>query len=137
VDLNVSISKAGMAINIRKRTFQADKYRMSKPTNTTCLLGSLQPYKQVVFLMTYMEFHLYAILRENPKNPVDCIDNPKPEQKMVEILTLDEIKQVFKQLDSSTFHGCRNYIITKLLLDRGMRIGEFLSLFPEYFDFHT
>jgi len=43
-----------LAVNIL--TIQADKYRMSKPTNTTCLLGSKQPYKGVVFLMTDMEF---------------------------------------------------------------------------------
>lgn len=54
---------------------------------------------------------------------------------MMKILTSDEIKRVLKQFDSSTFHGYRNYIITKLLLDTGMRIGECLSLFPEHFDY--
>lgn len=77
--------------------------------------------------------YLYHAEREIPKNPVDSIDNPKPERKMKKIL--DEIKRVLKQFDSSTFHGYRNYIITKLLLDTGMRIGECLSLFPEHFDF--
>lgn len=79
--------------------------------------------------------YLYHAEREIPKNPVDSIDNPKPERKVKKILTPDEIKRVLKQFDSSTFHGYRNYIITKLLLDTGMRIGECLSLFPEHFDF--
>ncbi|BFH13206.1 hypothetical protein J6TS7_21860 [Paenibacillus dendritiformis] len=73
--------------------------------------------------------YLYHAEREIPKNPVDSIDNPKPERKMKKVLTPDEIKRVLKQFDSSTFHGYRNYIITKLLLDTGMRIGECLSLF--------
>ena len=78
---------------------------------------------------------LYQVEREIPKNPVENIDNPKVERKVKKTLTPDEIKKVINQFERETFHGYRNYVITRILLDTGMRIGECLSLQAENFDF--
>ncbi|WP_339218945.1 tyrosine-type recombinase/integrase [Paenibacillus sp. FSL H8-0332] len=78
---------------------------------------------------------LYDVEKEIPKNPTAKIENPKVERKMKKTLTPEQIKKVLTQFDCSTFHGYRNYVVTRLLLDTGMRIGECLSLFPESADF--
>lgn len=75
--------------------------------------------------------YLYQVEREIPKNPVENVENPKVERKVKKTLIPDEIKRVLGQFDTATFHGYRNYVITRLLLDTGMRIGECLNLQPE------
>ncbi|OMF45542.1 tyrosine-type recombinase/integrase [Paenibacillus amylolyticus] len=79
--------------------------------------------------------YLYEVEREIPKNPVEKLENPKVERKMKKTLTPDELKRVFGQFETSTFHGYRNHVISRLLLDTGMRIGECLSILPEQVDF--
>jgi len=79
--------------------------------------------------------YLYEVEREIPKNPVESVENPKVQRKVKKILAAEEIKKVLGQFDTAAFHGYRNYTITRLLLDTGIRIGECLSLQPEHFDF--
>lgn len=78
--------------------------------------------------------YLHKVEREIPKNPTEGIANIKPERKVKKTLTEDEIRAVLKQFNTTTYHGYRNYVITKLLLDTGMRVGECLSLYPEDVD---
>ncbi|MEK4327476.1 tyrosine-type recombinase/integrase [Paenibacillus sp. FSL R7-0312] len=79
--------------------------------------------------------YLYKVEREVPKNPVENIENPKVERKIKKTLAPEELKKVLGQFDKSAFHGYRNYVITRLLLDTGMRISECLHLQPKSFDF--
>jgi len=78
---------------------------------------------------------LHGIEREIAKNPVESIENPKVERKVKKTLTPEEMKAVLSQFDVSKFHDYRNAMITKTLLDTGMRVGECLSLMPEHVDF--
>ena len=78
---------------------------------------------------------LHNIERETKKNPVEKLEMPKVERKVKKTLAVEDIKKVLKAFDTTTFHGYRNYLITKLLLDTGMRIGECLILTPEHLDF--
>ncbi|KIL38509.1 integrase [Gordoniibacillus kamchatkensis] len=80
--------------------------------------------------------YLHEIERELPKNPIEKIENPKVERKMKQTLSPEEIRSVLSQFDISKFHDYRNWVITRLLLDTGMRIGECLSLMPEHIDFN-
>lgn len=73
--------------------------------------------------------------KEILKNPVEKLEKIVPERKVKKILTPDEIKKVLRTFNISTFHGFRNTVITKVLLDTGMRISECLSLTPREIDF--
>ncbi|MOA08039.1 Phage integrase family protein [compost metagenome] len=42
---------------------------------------------------------------------------------------------MLKQFDTTKFHDYRNAVITKTLLDTGMRIGECFSMKPDHIDF--
>lgn len=55
------MSNAGMAINIRKQRFKADKLLNDKPTNTMTLLGT-KSNEGVVFFMTEFEFQLDSFM---------------------------------------------------------------------------
>lgn len=66
---------------------------------------------------------------------MEKIENPKVERKLKQTLSPNQLKGIFNHFESSTFHGYRNRVITRLLLDTGMRVGECLSLLPENIDF--
>jgi integrase/recombinase XerD len=61
-------------------------------------------------------------------NPMQNIKQLKQVQEKKEPLSRDEIRRLFKTFDISTFYGYRDYVITKLLLTTGARVGETLSL---------
>ncbi|WYV20177.1 tyrosine-type recombinase/integrase [Paenibacillus sp. FSL H8-0175] len=79
--------------------------------------------------------YLHDIEKEIPKNPLTNVESPKIERKIKKTLAPEQLKKVLSQFDLSTFHGYRNNVIMRLLLDTGMRIGECLSLLPESIDF--
>lgn len=89
----------------------------------------------VRYIKVFFNF-LYDVERVIQLNPVSKLENPKAERKMKKTLTADELKKVLSQFDATTFHGYRNKVIMRLLLDTGMRIGECLNLLPENIDFH-
>lgn len=65
------------------------------------------------------------IIRDNPMSKIKQL---KQLQEKKEPLTRDEVRRLLKTFDISTLHGYRDYIITKLLLTTGARVGETLSL---------
>jgi integrase/recombinase XerD len=79
---------------------------------------------------------LHNVEREIKKNPIEKVDNPKVERKMKKTLSPQELKSVIGQFDTTKFHDYRNWMITRLLLDTGMRISECLMQYPEHVDFN-
>ena len=100
----------------------------NKPISDTTIANYLRNIK--VFFN-----YLHTVEREIKVNPVANIKNIKPLRKQKALLSSEEIVKVLRQFDTSTFHGYRNWIVTRLLLDTGMRISECLSLKPNDFDF--
>lgn len=68
-------------------------------------------------------------------NPVERIKFLKKIEKIKESLTQIEIKKILSRFDVTTFHDYRNWLITRLLLTTGARIGETLSLEDDNIDF--
>jgi len=69
------------------------------------------------------------------KNPVDNIEMIKTERRKKIGISEEEFRNLIDQFDYTTFHGNRNKVITMLLQDTGMRIGECLALEVENIDF--
>lgn len=78
---------------------------------------------------------LHSVEKEIKTNPTENIANIKPTRKSKPLLSNEELVKVLRQFDITTFHGYRNWVVTRLLLDTGMRISECLSLKPEELDF--
>lgn len=111
--------------------------KMNHPENRT-------DYKKEVSMTTIANYvrnikvffnYLFNIERATTKNPVESVENQKVQRKVKKTLSQEEIRRVLGQFDTTTFHGYRNYVITRIMLDTGMRIGECLKLQPEDFDF--
>ncbi|MBN9653625.1 tyrosine-type recombinase/integrase [Halobacillus sp. GSS1] len=100
----------------------------NKPLSDTTVANYLRNIK--VFFN-----YLYSIEHEIKVNPVESIKNIKPQRKQKTLLKTEEIVNVLKQFDVTTFHGYRNWIVTRLLLDTGLRISECLYLRHDQIDF--
>lgn len=99
----------------------------NKKVTTTTIANYIRNIK-VFFNWLYSE-------KEISRNPVEKIEKLKVERKVKETIELQEMKKLFEIFDTTTYHGYRNIIITKLLFDTGMRVGECLRLKPVDFDF--
>lgn len=80
-------------------------------------------------------FNWLANEGEIRKNPVDKIVQIKTERRQKVAISEEEFRALIGQFDFTKFHGYRNKIITLLLQDTGMRIGENLSLEVDNIDF--
>jgi site-specific recombinase XerD len=60
---------------------------------------------------------------------------PKDTQRVVDVLSEDEIKRLFEGVNPNTFHGARMFAILSLLLDTGMRVGELERIAFDDIDF--
>lgn len=69
------------------------------------------------------------------KNPVENIKQIKTERRQKAGINQEEFNRLLSQFDYAKFHGYRNKVITMILQDTGMRIGECLSLEVESIDF--
>lgn len=56
------------------------------------------------------------------------IKKVKTDTKIPTVLTQDEVGTLLASFDEKTLYGLRNKVITQLLLDTGMRVGECLSI---------
>ena len=61
-------------------------------------------------------------------NPVARIRQFKVTRRPKEDITDDDFRKLIKSIDTTSFHGFRDYCIFHLLMDTGMRIGETLNL---------
>lgn len=81
---------------------------------------TLKSYEQSLKLFALYfedEFDITEVEMEIQKNPCKQIENPKPERKKKKLLQERQIGNVLSQFDVTTFHGYRNYMISKSLLD--------------------
>lgn len=121
----VTVNEKSATINF---PHMRDDYR--KPLSATTISNYIRNIK--VFFN-----YLYEVEREIRKNPVEAIESIKPNRKKKPLLSKEELQKVMRTFDNTTFHGYRDWLITRLILDTGMRIGECLSLTPDVIDFKT
>ena len=71
------------------------------------------------------------------KSPLNKIPFLKKTERIKEIFSEEEIKTILNSFDQTKFDGYRNYIITLLIFDSGIRITECLSIKVEDIDFNN
>lgn len=62
------------------------------------------------------------------QNPAEYLSYPKVENKIPDILTLEEIKRLLEQPDRDKYNGARDVAILELLYASGMRVSELCGL---------
>lgn len=101
----------------------------NKPISDTTVANYLRNIK-VFFNFLHTE-------REIKNNPVENIENIKPLRKKKALLSPDELKKVMDTFDLTVFHSYRSWVMTRLILDTGIRAGECCDLRPENIDFRN
>lgn len=61
-------------------------------------------------------------------NPMDNVKLVKQKKTVVETFNRDQLHQLFRQADKSTFTGIRDYTIMLLLLETGVRVKELVNI---------
>lgn len=74
--------------------------------------------------------------RENVirSDPTEGIERIKPQRKVKALLSENELQLFFRSFDVSKFHEFRTWIIARMILDTGCRIGELISIVPADID---
>lgn len=114
-------------------TANADK---NFPENRDDYGKKLSPYTINNYIRNIKVFFNFMVeerfIRESPAERIKYL---KEEEKIKEAITREELKKILNQYDVLTLNGHRDYIITKLLVSTGARIGETLSLTDDDVDF--
>jgi integrase/recombinase XerD len=74
-------------------------------------------------------FYNFLILEKRiEKSPLGLIDTPKIGRKLPDVLSVEEIDLILKQIDLSSPEGHRNKAIIEMLYGCGLRISEVITL---------
>lgn len=103
------------------------RHDFNKQISDTTIANYLRNIK-VFFNFLYSE-------REIKVNPVENIENIKPNRKKKALLSPEELKRVFNTFDLTVFHSYRTWVQARLILDTGIRASECCNLRPEVIDF--
>lgn len=121
-----------------KYTIAITNESINCPENRNDFGGELSPYTINNYLRNIKVFFNFMVeekyISENPANRVKHL---RQEDKIKEAITRDELKKILYEFDVFSLHGYRDYIITKLLVSTGSRIGETLSLADKDIDFRN
>ena len=89
----------------------------------------LSPYSQARMLSGLKSFFKFLIYEELIKlDPCELLEAPKLGRKLPDTLSLDEIDQVFAQIDHSKPEGVRNRAMLETLYSSGLRVSELIQL---------
>lgn len=93
-----------------------------KPVSETTL-ANYQRNINAFFGYLYRE----RVIRNNPCKGIERI---KPQRKVKTLLSENELSLFFRSFDVSKFHDFRDWIIARMILDTGARIGELVAIVP-------
>lgn len=74
-------------------------------------------------------FYKYLLVEDiMDENPAALIDMPKASRKIPDVLSVEEIREIFSVIDLSTDHGTRNRAMLEVLYACGLRVTELVTL---------
>lgn len=110
-----------------KEDLQDYIYALSKTVNAR------SQARQISGLKGFFNFMIFEGHRTD--SPMDLIETPKIGRKLPEVLSVDEIEQLFLRMDSQTHLGQRNLTILETLYGSGLRVSELINLTISNIDF--
>lgn len=86
-------------------------------------------YSQARIISGLRSFFKYLLIEDlSDKNPADLLEAPKLRRKLPDVLSFEEIEQLFSVIDHSTADGIRNRAILETLYSSGLRVSELVDL---------
>lgn len=121
-----------------KYTVEAANMDVNKPENRTDLGKPISTTTINNYIRNIKVFFNFLqdeeIIRDNPMTKIKSL---KQVQEKKEEISKEDLRLLFKAFDISTLHGYRDYVITKLLLTTGARVGETLYLEVDNINFNN
>ena len=111
-------------IHLKGRTRHENNKFVSPKANEGITSKSIQTYARAVrcFLnYLYQEGYIHTDFNA-------IFKLPKATKKVIEVLSDEEIKRILKHFNLENELDCRNYIITSLMIDSGLRLSEIVRL---------
>jgi integrase/recombinase XerD len=96
--------------------FEASKSISSVRTQARLIAGIHSFYR-------FLLYHNYI-----EQDPSELLETPKKEQRLPEVLSLEEIERMIAQIDMSKAEGHRNRAIIEILYGSGLRVSELVNL---------
>lgn len=62
------------------------------------------------------------------RDPLELIDSPRPERKLPDVLSVEEIQSIIEAIDLSRKEGIRNRAILETMYSCGLRVSEVVGL---------
>lgn len=62
------------------------------------------------------------------RDPLELVDSPRPERKLPDVLSVDEIQAIIEAIDLSRKEGIRNRAILETMYSCGLRVSEVVGL---------
>lgn len=72
-----------------------------------------------------------------PQNPIQLVEKPRVERKLIKPLSLDQVRLLLAQCNPKRYDEHRLWTIMVLILDTGLRISEVINLRKDAIDFTT
>ncbi len=86
-------------------------------------------YSQARIISGLRAFYKYMVIEDlHDKNPAELLEGPKLRRKLPDVLSLEEIDQMFACIDHSTPDGLRNRAMLETLYSSGLRVSELIDL---------
>lgn len=107
-------------LNCNEETIKHFIYQSSKT------LSSHTQARRIAGLRSFFDYLIFEKYRKN--NPTDLIETPKLGRKLPDILSLDEIELLVKNIDLGHPQGHRNRAILETLYGSGLRVSELVNM---------
>lgn len=89
----------------------------------------INPQSRARILSGVRAFYKYLLLEDIiDDSPAELLEGPKLRRKIPDVLSYDEISEVFAAIDMSTDHGQRNRAILETLYACGLRVSELTAM---------
>lgn len=86
-------------------------------------------YTQARILSGIRAFYKYLLMEDVIDNdPTELLEGPKLKRKIPDVLSYEELVQIFEAIDLSKDHGHRNRAMLETLYACGLRVSELISL---------
>jgi len=125
------VAKLRQFIDISNLEISPTKVTTETIQNFVKYIGDLglSAYSQSRMLSGIKSFYTFLEYEEIiSENPATLIDSPKLGRKLPEILSVEEIEEIFEAIDHSTPEGQRNRAMLEVLYSSGLRVSELVNL---------
>jgi site-specific recombinase XerD len=82
-------------------------------------------------------FGFLARERLIPQNPIQLVEKPRVERKLIRPLSMDQLQLLLKQPNQKRYDEHRLWTIMVLIFDTGLRISELINLRKDAIDFQA